>query len=221
MNYARRRRMVLKDYCAAPPPLCAQASGVAVRGAPVPSNCCYTEPPSIRSDSARVAAAWPFRNMKFNSMLSVSSRLFLAIVVAILGATAHAGSLVASSADAGVEGSRGSSNSVKLSSNSSADDQTVAIRDGIYRVARVDAAADGSALRLTLNAQGEPAGVQDLQLDIPRPAFAGVQPRVGELLQVQRRDHGVRFARGAEHEPFFLVVADAVTAELDARPLTP
>lgn len=145
------------------------------------------------------------------------------LIALMLVFNAHAGSLVASSADAGVEGSRGSSNSIKLSSTSLADDNTATVQDGTYRVAQVDKLSDGQALLLMLDPEDASRGGQAFQLQVPRQAFDQEPPRVGELVQAQRRNYGVQFARGNrnEFEPFFMVVVDAVLPELNARPLTP
>ena len=149
-------------------------------------------------------------------------RILLVAGAAALAGSVQAGSLVASSADAGVDGSRGSSESVKTSNNSSAkDDRTAAIHDGAYRVAAVDPVADAAnAVLLTLDPQGI-AGAQRLQLEVPAKAFDGAQPQAGEIVQAQRRNYGVQLARGPLHEPFFMVMNDATSPELASRPLTP
>ena len=162
--------------------------------------------------------------MNLKRMHPLRHRVLMSLAAFALAASAQAGSLVASSADAGVEGSRGSSNSSKLSSDSSDDNQMAAIEDGTYRITQIEDAANGEALRLTLTPGNRPQAAQTVQLEMPRQAFGVAQPRVGEQLQAQRRSHGVRFARedaGEAGEPFYLLLADAVLPELDARPLTP
>lgn len=149
------------------------------------------------------------------------ARILMAVAAATFAAGVQASSFVGSSAQSGVEGSRGSSDSVRLSSNSSAGDNTAAIRDGTYRVAQVDELAGDDALLLTLAPHRMTEPAQAVQLEVPRQAFGGAWPDVGELVQAQRRDYGVQFVRGDQPDPFFMVVADAILPELDARPLTP
>lgn len=161
------------------------------------------------------------KNLSLPPLFLLRNRALVALAALVLASGSLAGSLVASSADAGVEGSRGSSNSVTLSSNSSADGHAAAIQDGTYHIARIDNAADSDALLLTLQPGDEAKLAQTVQLEMPRQAFGRIQPQVGEQLLAQRRSHGVRFAREGTTEPLFLLMADAVLPELDARPLTP
>ena len=146
--------------------------------------------------------------------------LTLAGASAMAGATAAAGgsSVGISASSAGSASVKGSSNSIGGSSDSSSGkDKTAMVQDGTYRVATVTPDAQGGTVRLGL----EPHGIADAQafvLSVPVQALAGQVPATGDLVQAQRRDYGVQFARA--DQPFYLGLADAWNAELDSRPLT-
>lgn len=150
------------------------------------------------------------------AMKFLSARVFILTSAMSLAWVSQAGSFVGSSADSGVQSSQGSSDSIKLSSNSSADDQTAAIRDGAYRIAAVQEESDQWLLQL--QPEHGQADAQAFQLQVPRPSFDG-QPRVGETIHARQRAYGVQFVRGHEQTPFFLVMADAVQPELATRAL--
>lgn len=129
-----------------------------------------------------------------------------------------AGSSVGSSASsAGSASLKGSSNSIEGSS-SSRGDKTAMVHDGTYRVTAVTPDEQAATVRIGLVPQAM-AGAEAFVLNVPVGAFGGQVPTTGELLQAQRRPYGVQFARA--DRPFYLVLADAWNAELDARPLTP
>lgn len=134
-------------------------------------------------------------------------------------AVAAGGSSVGISASsAGSASSKGLSNSIEGSSDSSSGkDKTAMVQDGTYRVATVTPDAPAGTVRLGLEPQGM-AGAPAFVLNVPVQALAGKVPVAGDLLQAQRRDYGVQFARA--DQPFYLVLADAWNAELDSRPLT-
>lgn len=140
---------------------------------------------------------------------------------AYAGATAAAGgsSVGISASSAGSASSRGSSNSIEGSSDSSSGkDKTAMVQDGTYRVATVTPDTQGGTVRLGLEPQGMAADAQAFVLNVPMQALGDHVPATGDLLQAQRRDYGVQFARA--DQPFYLVLADAWNAELDSRPLT-
>ena len=155
-----------------------------------------------------------------------AATLALALALALAGASALAGSLAAggssvgmSASSAGSASSRGASNSIEGSSDSSSGkDKTAMVQDGTYRVVTVTPDVPGGAVRLGLEPLGI-TGAQAFVLNVPVQALGGGLPVAGDLLQAQRRDYGVQFARA--DQPFYLVLADAWNAELDARPLTP
>ena len=146
--------------------------------------------------------------------------------LALAGTSALAGSLAAggssvgmSASSAGSASSKGLSNSIEGSSDSSSGkDKTAMVQDGIYRVVTVSPDVQGGTVRLGLEPQGM-ADAQAFVLNVPVQALGGELPVAGDLLQAQRRDYGVQFARA--DQPFYLVLADAWNAELDSRPLTP
>ncbi|ARU03485.1 hypothetical protein CCO03_01220 [Comamonas serinivorans] len=154
---------------------------------------------------------------------SFLSGLAAAVLALSLPASAEsiaaAGSSVGSSASsAGSASLNGSSNSIEGSSTSSTGDKTALVKDGTYRVAAIAPGHDAGTLRLTLEPQDQ-AGAQPFVLKLPAQAFGAQAPVVGELVQAQHRAYGVQFARA--EQPFFLVLAEAWTAELDSRPITP
>lgn len=130
-----------------------------------------------------------------------------------------AGSSVGSSASsAGSASLKGSSNSIEGSSNSSARDTTALVKDGDYRVAAIAPGNEAGTLRLALEPQGQ-ANAEPVVLTLPAQAFGAQAPVVGDLVQARQRAYGVQFARA--EQPFFLVLADAWSAELGSRPITP
>ena len=148
------------------------------------------------------------------------------LALALAGSPALAGTTVAaggssvgiSASSAGSASSKGSSNSIEGSSDSSSGkDKTAMVQDGAYRVATVAPDAQAGTVRLGLEPQGM-AGAQAFVLNVPVKALGGQIPVAGDVLQAQRRDYGVQFARA--DQPFYLVLADAWNAELDSRPLT-
>lgn len=145
----------------------------------------------------------------------------LLAAVVLAAPAAYASSFVNSSVDGSVAGSRGSSDSVRLSSESSDDDRRAQIEDGTYRIARIDRTADQGQVLLTLQPGRADTAARSFQLEVPAQAFGEVQPQLGELVRAQRRSYGVQFARGEEPQAFFLVVADAWQPGIAARPLTP
>ena len=149
--------------------------------------------------------------------------------LACAAAPALADSIVAGGSSAGVSASsagsvslKGSSNSIEGSSaSSSRGDKTAVVQDGTYRVTAGVASAVTAALSGEFGASLAPQGMEGAQafvLNVPVGAFGGEVPSAGDTLQAQRRDYGVQFARA--DTPFYLVLADAWSAELDSRPLT-
>lgn len=134
----------------------------------------------------------------------------------LVTATSSAGS---SASSAGSASLRGSSNSISgLAGGDDAQDKTTLIPAGGYRVADVTAVQGrADTLRLSLAPQSE--GAPAFHLDVPAHAFGGHTPAAGDVIQVQRRAWGLQFARDAQADPFFLVLAEATLRELDARPL--
>ncbi|MDO5289755.1 MAG: hypothetical protein Q4F13_09000 [Pseudomonadota bacterium] len=149
----------------------------------------------------------------------------LAFAALTLSLPAQADSLVTATSSAGSSASsagsaslRGSSDSISGLAGGGDGDKTALIPAGGYRVDGVAAVdAQGRTLRLALVPQDDAAPA--FELDVPAQAFGAQRPAAGEVIQVQRRDYGLQFARGAQNEPFFLVLADATQRELNTRPL--
>ena len=148
-----------------------------------------------------------------------------ALIALTLTLPVHADSLVTATSSAGSSASsagsaslRGSSNSISGLSGDGKQDKTALIPAGGYRVTGVTAVqGQADTLRLALAPQGE--GAPAFNLDVPSHAFGGQTPAAGDVIQVQRRAWGLQFARDAQADPFFLVLAEATLRELDARPL--
>lgn len=152
-----------------------------------------------------------------------ASSLALVCAVAFSGAalaesiTTSASSAGSSASSAGSASVRGSSNS--LTSSSGEEKKQAEVKDGDYRVAAVETVAERPGLlRLTLEAQGA-APSDAMRLDVPVRAFGEQPPVAGEVIQASHRPYGLQFARGADRQAFFLVLADNWNRELDARPL--
>lgn len=152
------------------------------------------------------------------STLTRATMVACTLALAAATAPAWAGSFASSASSAGSASLDGSSNSIEGSSQSSSDDKTALVQDGAYRVTTVTPNEQGDTVRLGLMPQ-DMAGAEAFVLNVPVGAFGGQLPVVGEVLQAQRRDYGVQFARA--EQPFYLVLADAWNAELQSRPLTP
>lgn len=150
---------------------------------------------------------------------AVATLTCLALAPAMAESIAVAGSSAGSSASsAGSASLKGSSGSIDGLSDSSSADKTAAVKDGAYRVAAVQPAAEAGMLRLQLEPQAE--GAQPFALIVPAKAFDGHAPVAGDVVQATRRDYGLQFTRATSPEPFFLVLAEPWMAELDSRPIT-
>lgn len=133
---------------------------------------------------------------------------------------ARASSIASSPSDSVVESSKGASESIRVSSNSSADNEpTAAVRDGAYRVAAIQADDAGQGLWLTLEPVAADVNARSFELLVPHVAFAGQTPTQGERLHARYRAYGLQFARGQAQEPFFIVLAKVQEKSVAARPL--
>ena len=157
----------------------------------------------------------PIRAATAACTLALAAFAAPALADSIVTAGSSAGS---SASSAGSASLKGSSNSIEGSSTSSRGDKTALVHDGTYRVTAVTPDVRADTVRLGLVPQGM-VGAEAFVLNVPVGAFGDQPPTTGELVQAQRRAYGVQFARA--DQPFYLVLADAWNAELDARPLTP
>jgi hypothetical protein len=159
-------------------------------------------------------------------MHSLTSRLAIVAAMSVLGLAAshpaRADSFTSSAASTASQAVGSLSTSIQGSSHSSSGGRTVA--EGNYEVMNV-AAAQGKPgmLHLRLKAAGTlTAGRDDngeFTLELPQTALGERGMTSGETVQVRHRPYGYEFARAANREPFFLVLADAWLRELDARPI--
>ncbi len=159
-------------------------------------------------------------------MRYLTSRLAIVAAISLLGlaasSIARADSFTSSAASTASQAVGSLSTSIQGSSNSSSGGKTVA--EGNYEVTNV-AAAQGKpgVVHLRLKAAGTATGDRDdngaFTLELPRAALGERGITSGETVQVRHRPYGYEFARAANREPFFLVLADAWMRELDARPI--
>jgi len=149
--------------------------------------------------------------------MRVAPRLnLIAILVALsMPLAAQAASFASSASSAGSASVGSISDSFQGSSNSSSKDDDVAA--GEYRVIEVaQAARGGDHVAVTLQAL---EGDRHFTLTLPRTVWAEQGLAAGDRVQVAARPYGFEFARAADHNAFYLVLADDWYGELQARPL--
>lgn len=152
--------------------------------------------------------------------------LFAVLPLFLLASPVSAESLATSASSAGLSASsagsaslRGSSDSIRASSGERENPEKVS--EGEYRVAAV-AEVEGrpEMVRLTMApASGDFDPARGFTLDLPRRALGEAPAMPGDLIQASRRPYGLEFARGAQREAFFLVLAEEWERDLQARKL--
>jgi hypothetical protein len=142
----------------------------------------------------------------------------VAAALAAPGALAESAASTASSATSSAAGSV--SNSLQGSSNSSSRTTTAA--DGEYRVDDVTVAADRPGMvRLALQPLAPGGDRQPFMLVLPQRTVDQQGLVRGDTVSARARPYGIEFAHTQTRQAFFLVLADAVHRELDARPVMP
>lgn len=124
-----------------------------------------------------------------------------------------------SSAASSVSTSVGSaSESLGRSSNSSSKGAGVA--QGPYTVdAMLAVAGRPDLIQLQLRAAGSPAAPDAFWVRLPRTTAMQAQLAVGAQLLALLRPYGLALARPDAHEPFYLVLDDAIHHELGSHPV--
>ncbi len=159
--------------------------------------------------------------MKRRPASRASLALFASAVAVVLPAPAAlADSLAASSAAGGSSASSASSASSDTSSDSSS--KTGGTAAGPYRIVEVAALPEQpDTLRLTMQPQDDGLAARPgLVLQVPRRGFERSGLVVGSAVIARPRPYGTEFAAAETRLAFFLVIDDAWSRELAARPVT-
>ena len=147
---------------------------------------------------------------------SFLSRSACAALLAGAVLPAWADSFTSSASSAG----SASSGSVSASFHESSDSSTSSSRDKktAYRIVEIVAVADRAGfVRWTL--QGDEPAVR-LWLDLPRVVVERETLAVGAIVEARPQVYGWAFARGGATDAFYLVLTDAWSDQLVARPVS-